>query len=305
MVTTQGVFAATVTPFEADGLAVLKNWIPRHLAFLRDHGCDGIVPMGSNGEGPSLSIAERQAILEEVMAHRGKLQVIPGTGATALTDAIVLTKHAFATGADAVLVVPPFYWKQVTSAGVLAFYRTLIDRAVQPGQRILLYNIPQLSHVPITHDLLDGLLASHPEAILGLKDSSGVLENTLGYLHAFPQLTIFVGSDHLAGPAQAAGAKGSITSGGNVMPDLLQAVRQKVLAGEDYSAAQQAVDDVRSLLEEFAPMSAAAKVLLTALTDLPLSHMRPPLADLAPEAQRALLDAYRRWEDKRDARDNQ
>jgi len=298
MATVQGVFAATVTPFEADGLSVMKNWIPRHLAFLRAHRCDGVVPMGSNGEGPSLSVAERQAILEEVMAHRGTLQVIPGTGATALPDTIALTKHAFAVGADSVLVVPPFYWKKATPAGVLAYYRTLIDKAVQPGQRILLYNIPQLSYVPITHDLLNGLLASHPEAILGLKDSSGILENTLGYLRAFPQLTIFVGSDHLAGAAQAAGAKGSITAGGNVMPDLLQAVRQKVLAGEDYSAAQQAVDDVRILLEEFAPMSAAAKVLLTKLAALPLSHMRPPLADLLPEAQRALLDAYRHWEEK-------
>ncbi len=298
MSTIEGIFAATVTPFGEDGLTIKEEWIPKHLAYLQSHGCDGVVPMGSNGEGPSLNVAERQALLEEVMAHNGSLKVIPGTGAASLSDTIALTRHAFTVGADAVLIVPPFYWKQVTLEGALRYFRTLFDKALQPGQQVLLYNIPQLSYFPITHPLLDGLLATHPEAILGIKDSTGNLENTVGYITAYPQLTIIVGSDRLAGPAQAAGAKGTITAGGNVIPHLLQAVRRKVLAGENFDPQQQAVNDMRALLEKFAPMSAAVKVLLTRLADLPFSHMRPPLADLPLAAQQELLDAYGDWQEK-------
>ena len=101
------------------------------------------------------------------------MPVIVGTGASALTDAITLTRHAFGHGADAVLIMPPFYFKKPSDRGLADWYRRLFDAAVPPGASALLYHIPQATSVPITGGLLDLLLDSHGELVYGVKDSTG------------------------------------------------------------------------------------------------------------------------------------
>jgi len=75
-----GVFAANVTPFDPATLAIVPGWMSRHLAFLRAKGCNGIVPMGTNGEGPSMSVDERKAVIDMAMEAAQDLVVVPGTG---------------------------------------------------------------------------------------------------------------------------------------------------------------------------------------------------------------------------------
>ncbi len=284
-----GIFAASVTPFDPGTGAVLYDWIPRHLAYLQARGCDGVVPLGTNGEGPSLSVDERKAVIDTVMAHANGMAVVPGTGCASLPDTVALTRHAFAAGADGVLVVPPFFFKAVPSTGVLAYYRRLCDAAVEPGQQILLYHFPRMSAVPITDDVVAGLEESHPGCVGGLKDSSGDLDSILHWQPAFPFLRVFAGGDSLASRAFAAGVPGTITAGANVVPHFLQEVRQAVLQGGDPAAAQARVDVVRGWLESY-PMGPTTKLLLTVFADLPLVAVRPPLGELS-EAQRAELTA--------------
>jgi 4-hydroxy-tetrahydrodipicolinate synthase len=285
-----GVFAANVTPFDPASLAIDHGWMRRHLAWLRARGCDGIVPLGTNGEGPAMSVAERQAVIDTALAAADGLAVVPGTGCASLPDTVDLTRYALAAGADAVLVIPPFFFKNVSDAGVLAYYQRLCDAALQPGQQILLYHFPKLSAVPIGDAVVSGLRQSHPGCIAGIKDSSGDFESILHWNKLFPDLLIFAGSDSLASSATAAGVAGTITAGGNLIPDLLQGVRQAVLAGQDPAPMQEQVNLVRGWLERSPSMHAATKFLLTLFAGLPLTAVRPPLVDLN-DAQRAELAA--------------
>lgn len=283
-----GVFAANVTPFDPVTLAIDHGWMRRHLAYLRARGCDGIVPLGTNGEGPAMSLAERQSVIDTALEAADGLAVVPGTGCASLTDTATLTRYALQAGADSALVVPPFFFKNVSDAGVLAYYQRLCDAALQPGQQILLYHFPKLSGVPISDAVVSGLRQSHPGCVAGVKDSSGDFESIVHWNRIFPELRIFAGSDSLAGRATAAGVAGTITAGGNLVPDLLQGVRQAVLDGRDPAPVQERLNVVRGWLERSPSMHAATKFLLTLFAHLPQAAVRPPLVDLN-EAQRADL----------------
>lgn len=290
MRTLSGVFAASVTPFQAGSGQVDHAWIKEHLAYLRSHGCDGVVPLGTNGEGPSLGVAERKAVMETVLEHADGLAVVPGTGAASLADAVELTRFALEAGADSALVIPPFFFKNVSQAGVLAFCRRLCDQALSPGQRIMLYHFPQMSAVPIGDEVLAGLQESHPGCVLGLKDSSGDLASVRHWNERFPGLRVFAGSDTLASDAYRSGVAGTITAAANVVPHLVQAVRRAVLAGQDATAAQARLDAVRGWLGRYGSMHAATKHLLSIVAGLPPAAVRPPLVELT-DAQRAELEA--------------
>ncbi len=285
-----GVFAAIVTPFDRATLAIDHGWMPRHLAYLRARGCDGIVPLGTNGEGPAMSVAERKSVIDTALAAADGLAVVPGAGCASLPDTIELTRYALQAGADSALVIPPFFFKNVSDAGVLAYYQRLCDAALQPGQQILLYHFPKLSAVPIGDAVVAGLRQSHPGCVAGVKDSSGDFESIVHWNKLFPELRVFAGSDSLASAAFAAGVAGAITAGGNLVPDLLQGVRQAVLAGRDPAPIQARLNEVRSWLERSPSMHAATKFLLTRFAGLPQAAVRPPLIDLN-DAQRAELAA--------------
>lgn len=231
-----GVFAPMVTPFRTDGVTIDFAWIPYHLQYLQEQGLDGVVPMGTTGEGPSLSVDERKALLDTVMARRGTLKVVPGVGTPSLTETIDLVRHAFAAGAESVLVLPPYYWRNVSDEGLLSYFRTLCDEALSPGQRIMLYHIPQISGVPITLNVLDDLYETHGECILGLKDSTGHVNSFLQFMHRYPNLRVFVGSDRLVGVAYELGVAGTITAAANLVPRAIQEIRARASRGEDYTA---------------------------------------------------------------------
>ena len=147
-----------------------------------------------------------------------------------------------------------------------------------------------MSAVSIGDEVVAGLQESHPGCVAGVKDSSGDLASVLHWNTLFPWLRVFAGSDTLASDAFQAGLAGTITAGGNVVPDLLQGIRQAVLRGEDPSSLQAELNRVRSWLEKSPSMHAATKFLLTVFADLPEVSLRPPLVDLT-ETQRAELAA--------------
>ncbi len=294
----RGVFAPIVTPFRPGDGEIDLPWMGRHVTYLRVHGCTGVIPCGTNGEAASLSIAERRAVVEATMAAAGDMPVIPGTGASALSDAIALTRHAFASGAAAVLVMPPFYFKRPPDAGVIAWFQRLIDAAVPSGGRILLYHIPQTTGVPITDGILTALRASHGEVLHGIKDSTGDAAQGTHLRAAFPWLTYFVGNDHLVGAACCNGGAGSITACANVFPDLVRAVQRAAWDGGDVDSAQQQLSAARALLESY-PLQPATKTALTEVVHLPPTAVRPPQVELSLEQRRELIAALRdhlpRW----------
>ncbi len=277
----RGVFAPIVTPFRPDDGEIDLPWIPKHIEYLHEHGCTGVIPCGTNGEAASLSVAERISVTETALAaaHSRGMPVVVGTGAAALTDAIALTRHAFAIGADAVLIMPPFYFKKPAEAGVVAWFRRVFDAAVPSGGRVLLYHIPQTTGVPITDDVLDLLLASHADVVYGLKDSTGDPAQLARFRSAYPQLAVFAGNDHRVAEACANDGAGSITAAANVFPDRVAAVQDAVWSGGDATAAQGRLSAARQVLDQF-PLQPATKVALTEVAGLPLTAVRPPQIEL-------------------------
>ena len=176
-----GVMVATVTPFTRGGAAVDHDWIPPHLRFLEQAGISSVFTLGTNGEGPSVGVAERRQVVETVVAHQGGLGVVAGAGTAALPDTIRAANDALEAGADAVAILPPFFEAQVDSAGLLGYFDAVLEALPAPG-RVLLYNIPHKAQVDIPDDVVLALLDLHGERVIGIKDSSGVVERTSRYL---------------------------------------------------------------------------------------------------------------------------
>lgn len=285
----RGVFAPIVTPFRISDLEVDLPWIAEHIAYLHARGCTGIIPCGTNGEAASLSVAERLQVTETALAPARDLgmPVIVGTGAAALPDAVTLTRHAFDIGADAVLIMPPFYFKKPSEAGVANWYRRLLDAAAPRGGRVLLYHIPQTTGVPISDGMLQLLLGSHRELIFGIKDSTGDPTQLAHFRSAFPQLAYFAGNDHRVAEACAAGGAGSITAGANVFPDRAAAVQAAVWSGGDGAREQERLSAARTVLDLF-PLQPSTKAALAEVAGLPETAVRPPQIELSAEQRTQL-----------------
>ena len=276
-----GVLTAILTPFDRNGRLALEHF-PGLLDFQRRAGIDGVVVCGTNGEGTSLSVGERKQALETVLAHRGELTVVAGTGAVSITDAIELTRHAADADADAVLVLPPFFYKNPSAQGLADYFRAVLDAAPLPA---LLYNIPQHSAVPITDEVL-GLLRGHPN-LAGLKDSSGEWDSALHYITAYPDLKIFAGSDKLASRSFAHHAN-SISGGANAFPELVAAVRDAARRSNAEGEVAQAQADAAFAITVRYPFISTSKAIL-AHRGLPRLGVRPPLVSLTDAQEQSLI----------------
>jgi 4-hydroxy-tetrahydrodipicolinate synthase len=226
----RGSIPALVTPFrdgrvDEKALAELVDW---QIA----EGSHGLVPVGTTGESPTLSHEEHHRVVEIVVkCARGRVPVIAGAGSNNTTEAISLMAHAKAVGADAALVVTPYYNKP-TQKGLLAHYRALHDAVDLP---IIIYNIPGRSVIDMTPETM-GELAKLPR-IVGVKDATGRLERVslqrMSCGAGFVQLS---GEDATALGFNAHGGVGCISVTANVAPRLCAEFQAATLDG-DYARA--------------------------------------------------------------------
>ena len=293
-----GVMVAAVTPFTRGGAAVDHDWIPPHLRFLEQAGISSVFTLGTNGEGPSVGVAERRQIVETVVAHKGGLGVVAGAGTAALPDTIQAANDALEAGADAVAILPPFFEAQVDSAGLLGYFDAILAAVPAPG-RLLLYNIPHKAQVDIPDDVVLALLDRHGERVIGIKDSSGIVERTSRYLaiaERFPTFTVLAGADARHDQLYAAGCKGAVTGLGNAVPHLVLGIQTAHRGGRDAGRVQRELERLRTLLAPY-PALAALKQLIGVTAELPVTCVRPPQRDLTAEEQRefeAAIVAYLR-----------
>lgn len=286
MVKIEGTIPAIVTPFTMGGAEVDLDWMPQHLDFLRRRGADGVLVLGTNGEAPSLSMGEKRAVIDAAAAHRGGLSFVVGTGCAALPETIELSRYALERGADALLIVPPFFFKDLSPRGLGRYYEAVFA-ALPPEGRVILYNIPAMSGVEIGDELVDALLAAFPDQLLGIKDTSGQIKQTEHYIRRYPGLCIFSGSDSLVGAGYQAGTKGAISAVANACPDLVAGVRQAYLEGGDVAEAQRRLGVVRGMLRRY-PQRGAVKHLVHLVAGLAETWVRPPLIDLTPQEKESL-----------------
>jgi len=212
-----GVNAAVLTPMNAD-LSVDLDRMATHCRWLLANGCNGLGVLGTTGEANSLGLQERMDVLEGLIA-RGipAARMMPGTGVANLTDTVLLTKHAEQVGCPGALLLPPFYYKNPSDDGLLAYFNEVIQR-VGGSIAFYLYNFPQQSAVPFSVSFLDRLRSANPGKVRGIKDSSGNYENGLSYIEAFARdgFEVYAGDDTLLKPLLEKGAAGCITAASNV-----------------------------------------------------------------------------------------
>jgi len=285
----EGVFAASVTPFDDDGIPAL-HLLSTHLRYLETNGCDGALVLGTTGEGPSLGLDERLSILEATAAERGDLLLMAGTGAASLADAITLTRKAFDLGYDGVLVVPPFYFKSASLEGLYLFYAELINQAVPEDGNLFVYHIPQVSGVPVEGELIRRLRDTYPNQMAGIKDSSGSVENMqMLCSDEFEGFRVFTGNDTLLADTLAEGGVGAITAMANVFPRRLREVFDAHRDDLPTDQAQARLTGLREKATSIGPsLASVIKALLYLKGLLPNDYVRPPLRRL-DEAEEAEL----------------
>jgi 4-hydroxy-tetrahydrodipicolinate synthase len=273
---------ALVTPFASPHGAPDLAAIAPHIRWLEAQGVDGIVPCGTTGEGPSLSLAERKAVIDACLAARGSLQVMPGTGCANLPETIEATRYALERGADAAMVLPPFFFKGLSDTGLLQYYRAVCD-ALPANAKIVLYHIPPVSQIAITTGVIDGLMESHPQMIYGLKDSGGDAEYTTLLIKRYPSMKIFTGGAPLYTRAIADGAAGGIFAIANIFASELRAIRDATAQAAEAQARAVAVTNI---FKNYGAVS-AIKALMPRL-DLPASSCRVPLTNMSEAEAEAL-----------------
>ncbi len=281
----EGVWAPAVTPFD-ESLAPDGARLGAHVRWLLETGCHGVALFGTTGEGTSLTVDERIALIETVLAAglpADRLMI--GTGCAALPDTVRLTAASLRLGCPDVLMLPPFYYKDVSDEGLYASYAEAIERVGEAALGIYLYHFPKMSAVPIGHAVIERLLKAYPDTIKGVKDSSGDQAHTLSLVDAFPQLAIFAGAEPILLPVLERGGAGCITAGANVNAAAIRGVYDAWKAGEAGAAAlQERVTAQRAILQS-QPMIATLKHILAAERDEPAwTRVRPPLVTLAAEA---------------------
>ncbi len=227
MLTLQGAMTALVTPLR-DGELDLDR-LKANVAFQIEHGIDGLVPVGTTGESPTLSHAEHDKVIDTVVeAAAGKVPVIAGTGSNATSEAVRLTKHAKQVGADASLQVAPYYNKP-TQEGLYRHFMTIADAADMP---MVLYNIPGRCGVAMTPQTI-ARLARHTN-VVAVKEATGSLDmaSEIAQLCDPEKFTILSGDDSLTLPLAAVGGKGVISVLSNLLPDRVKALTDAALTGD-------------------------------------------------------------------------
>jgi 4-hydroxy-tetrahydrodipicolinate synthase len=283
-----GLWPPACTPFTADGAIDEKRFVAHARRLLAD-GAEGLAVLGTTSEANSLTMAERKRAVDLLIeAGIPADRLLPGTGGCALGDVVELSRYASDKGCAAVLVLPPFYFKNVNDDGIFNFFAELIGRLGSAAPRMLLYHIPPQAVIGFSLELIGRLRKEFPEVVVGLKDSSNNWDNTRSIIEAFPGFAVFPGSESNAVKAIRLGAAGCITASGNANAKNLARLL-KIARTDEAEALQAEVNGVRSAIEKHGLMQATKAVLAARYKDDNWLRLRVPLLPITPEVRKSLL----------------
>ncbi len=287
----KGVNAAVVTPMNKD-LSADIGLLYAHCTWLLENGCDGLGILGSTGEANSFSARERIDIIQGLAkAGLPMEKTMPGTGSSAFTDTVDVTRCAMDVGAGGVLMLPPFFYSDVSDDGIYNAFAEIIHRVDAQRLRVYLYHIPKFSGVPISHDLIARLIADFPETVVGLKDSNGIVENMLEMIKKFPGFAIFTGADEMFLDILQAGGAGCITANSNFASSLMQKIYSSWIdKGEIDNASNDTVRQIRSLALQYPFVEAVKSIMADHSGTTSWLNIRPPFT-LLDETDKATLIA--------------
>ena len=228
----QGSIVAIVTPMAGDG-AIDYEALRHLLEFHIEQGTDAVVPSGTTGESATLTMQEHFEIVERVIEYvAGRIPVIAGTGSNATAEAIEFTRHAADSGADACLLISPYYNKP-TQEGLYQHHKAIAQAVPIPQ---ILYNVPGRTACDMQTETVQRL--SEIDTIIGIKEASGSIERGREIMQqCSDDFLLFSGEDHNAAEMIFAGGKGVISVTANVAPQKMHAMCEAALAGDRDQAA--------------------------------------------------------------------
>ena len=276
----RGVYCAMLTPYDA-AYEIDTPLLVDHARWLLDQGCAGLSMLGSTGEGNSLAARQRIGLLESlVKAGLSPASFIPGTGAASLGDAVELTRHAVQLGCGGALVLPPYYYKNISADGIYAAFARLIEGVADARLRLYLYHIPQFTMVPIPHAVVERLIDAFPGIVAGLKDSAGDWSYAETLLARLPGFAVYPGSEIFLSRVKRAGGGGCISGTVN----FTAALAAQVYAATDAAEAdrlQAKLDAVRRAVESKPLIAALKAIKAEASGEAGWNRILPPFAPLA------------------------
>ncbi len=286
----KGSIPALVTPFTAGG-AVDEKAFADHVDWVISEGSSGLVPVGTTGESPTLSHDEHKRVVELCVEVANKrVPVIAGAGSNNTTEAIELAQHAEQAGADALLVVTPYYNKP-TQKGLFAHFSAVADAVSLP---IFIYNIPGRSVIDMTPETMGKLAKAHKN-IVGVKDATGKIERVSEQrITCGPDFIQLSGEDATALGFNAHGGIGCISVTANVAPRLCAEFQAATLAG-DYKKALEFQDRLMPLHKAIflEPGLCGAKYGLSRLRGMDRTVRSPLVSSLEPSTEEAIDAALR------------
>lgn len=273
----QGMATALVTPMTPSGIDY--DALGRFIDFQIDSGINALVAMGTTGENATIEPADQTAMIRfTVERAAGRVPVIAGTGTNNTAHVLENTRNACAAGADAVLVVTPYYNK-ATQSGLIAHFTAVADASTVP---VILYNVPGRTGCNIQPRTL-AVLAEHPN-IAAIKEAAGNMAQVVEMLHLCgDRIDVYSGEDALTVPMMAMGAKGAISVLSNVVPAKAVAMTDAARAGNYPEAARlqcEMLPLINALFSQVNPIPAKAAVSAMGygkeILRLPLTPMEEP-----------------------------
>ena len=278
----QGVFTAIITPFNADGSFDKKTYTELIEKQLKA-GVAGIIPCGTTGESPTLTHDEQDHIIElTIKLVNGRIPVFAGTGSNSTAEAIRLSRHAMAAGADGIMVVNPYYNKP-TQKGLFLHFQAIANAVDIP---CIIYNIKGRTSVNLETDTLMKLREACPN-IVAVKEASGDLEQMQEVIaRADDQFSVLSGDDNLALKLVEKGGRGVISVASNIVPEKMVRMVNTALSG-DLAAAKDLEYELgilfRALFLETNPIPIKAAMAMTGLCQ---ETYRLPMCSLSSESHR-------------------
>jgi 4-hydroxy-tetrahydrodipicolinate synthase len=286
----EGVLSPVVTPFKRDYAPDAERFA-RHCRWLLKNGCSGLAIFGTNSEANSMSVGEKRALLDALVAGGVPASALmPGTGHSALSDSVELTRAAVKLGCAGVLMLPPFYYKGVSDEGLYRNFAEIIERVGDERLQLYLYHIPPVSQVGISLALIERLLSKYPGIVAGVKDSSGDWANTKAMLDNFSKggFDVFAGSEEFLLANMRGGGKGCITATGNVNPGAIDNVYRNWRSPEA-DKLQAGITATRKIVQK-QPMIPALKATIAHFGNDPQwKTCRPPLVELDSSKEQELV----------------
>ena len=280
----KGVFTAIITPFKKDE-SVDEECLKKLIDFNINNGVSGIVPCGTTGESPTLSYGEHDKVIELTVKYVNKrVPVIAGTGSNSTKEAIGLTKHAEEAGADACLLVNPYYNKP-TQEGLYRHFKAIADSVKFP---CIIYNIKGRTGVNVETSTLMRL-AKDCKNIVGVKEASSDLNQIKDVISKRPKgFCVLSGDDNMTLDLIKAGGDGVISVASNIIPDRIVAMVKEALSG-DYARAEKLNNELMPFFKaEFIETNPIPIKCALALKGMCKETYRLPMCELSHEHKEEL-----------------